>query len=301
MSDGRPYTPGFPRVERSRARRTSRRLSRFLRDRTSAVATSLILLLVGVAVFAPWLAPYPQDHVEPLQTLQPPSLQHLMGTDHLGRDVFSRILHGSRITVLVAVLSTLGAAVVGVVWGSVAAYYGHWLDEVSSRIYDVMLAFPYIVLAMALVALLGPGTTNIVFVIAIIRVPIFARLVRGVALSIKEHEYIHAAQSLGGKSLWIITRHLIPNLLGPVLILASLTMATAINTEAALSFLGLGVTPPQASWGTILANGRDYIWQAAWISTFAGVSITLAVLSFNLLGDGLRDVLDPRMQRLLEK
>jgi len=272
-----------------------------LRDRTTAIATSLIFLLVGVAVFAPWLAPYPQDYVDPLQTLQPPSLQHPMGTDHLGRDVFSRILHGSRITVLVAVLSTLGAAVVGVVWGSVAAYYGHWLDEVSSRIYDIMLAFPYIVLAMALVALLGPGTTNIVFVIAIIRVPIFARLVRGVALSIKEHEYIQAAQSLGGRSFWIITKHLIPNLLGPVLILASLTMATAINTEAALSFLGLGVTPPQASWGTILANGRDYIWQAAWISTFAGLSITLAVLSFNLLGDGLRDVLDPRMQRLLEK
>ncbi len=281
--------------------RRSRRLTRFLRDRTTSVALLLIVLLMLVALFSPWLAPFPQDHMDSRQILRPPSLQHWMGTDHLGRDVFSRILHGSRVSVLVAVLSTLGAAVVGVLWGSVSAYYGRWLDEISSRIFDIMLAFPYIVLAMALVALMGPGTTNIVIVIAIIRVPIFARLVRGVALSIKEHEYIQAAQSLGAGSLSIIARHLIPNLMGPVLILASLTMATAINTEAALSFLGLGVTPPQASWGTVLSNGRDYIWQAAWISTFSGVAITLAVLSFNLLGDGLRDVLDPRMQRQLEK
>lgn len=283
------------------APRRSRRLTRFLRDRTTSVALLLIVLLMLVALFSPWLAPFPQDHMDSRQILRPPSLQHWMGTDHLGRDVFSRILHGSRVSVLVAVLSTLGAAVVGVLWGSVSAYYGRWLDEISSRIFDIMLAFPYIVLAMALVALMGPGTTNIVIVIAIIRVPIFARLVRGVALSIKEHEYIQAAQSLGAGSLSIIARHLIPNLMGPVLILASLTMATAINTEAALSFLGLGVTPPQASWGTVLSNGRDYIWQAAWISTFSGVAITLAVLSFNLLGDGLRDVLDPRMQRQLEK
>lgn len=290
-----------PRPAAVGAPRRSRSLSRFLRDRTTSGALLLILLLTLVALFAPWLAPFPQDHMDPRQILRPPSLEHWMGTDHLGRDVFSRILHGSRVSVLVAVFSTLGAGVVGVLWGSISAYYGRWFDEISSRIFDIMLAFPYIVLAMALVALMGPGTTNIVIVIAIIRVPIFARLVRGVALSIKEHEYIQAAQSLGAGSLSIIARHLIPNLMGPVLILASLTMATAINTEAALSFLGLGVTPPQASWGTVLSNGRDYIWQAAWISTFSGLAITLAVLSFNLLGDGLRDVLDPRMQRQLEK
>lgn len=281
--------------------RGNRSLAKFFRDRTTAVALGLITGLMLLAVLAPWLAPFPQEHIDSTKILQPPGPGHWLGTDHLGRDVLSRIIHGSRVSALVAVLSTLGAAITGILWGSVSAYYGGWLDEISSRIFDIMLAFPYIVLAMALVALLGPGTANIVIVIAIIRVPIFARLVRGAALTVKEQDFIQAAQALGANSRAVIIRHLIPNLMGPVLILASLTMATAINTEAALSFLGLGVTPPQASWGTVLSNGRDYIWQAAWISTFAGLAITLAVLSFNLLGDGLRDVLDPRMQRQLEK
>lgn len=277
-------------------RARARWLNRFLSDRSTLTASIMVLALLAVAASAPWLAPFPVDHMDPQQILRPPSLAYPLGTDHLGRDVLSRILHGSRISVLVAVLSTIGAGSMGVVWGAAAAYAGGWIDEVSSRIFDILLTFPYIVLAMALVALLGPGTYNIILVIAIIRVPIFARLVRGAALTVKENEYMQAAVAIGVRPSMIVLKHLIPNLMGPVLILASLTMATAINTEAALSFLGLGVTPPQASWGTVLATGRDYIWQAAWISTFAGLAITLAVLSFNLLGDGLRDLLDPRAQ-----
>lgn len=261
----------------------------------------MIIGLVVIAVLAPWIAPYPVDYMDYSRILQPPSSHNWLGTDHLGRDVLSRIIHGSQISVLVAVLSTVGAGLIGILWGASSAYFGGWVDEISSRIFDVLLTFPYIVLAMALVALLGPGTTNIVLVIAIIRIPIFARLVRGVALTLKEDEFIQAAKALGVSAVGVIVKHLIPNLLGPVLILASLTMATAINTEAALSFLGLGVTPPQSSWGTVLANGRDYIWQAAWISTFAGIAITIAVLSFNLLGDGLRDILDPRTQSRIGK
>lgn len=286
--------------EAATERKGHRRLQQLLGDRTTMAALALIVLLMVVAIAAPVLAPYPPDRAAVRTILAPPSAQHWLGTDHLGRDVLSRILYGSRVSVVVAVLSTLGAAVVGVLWGTTAAYYGRWFDELSTRIFDIMFAFPYIVLAMALVALTGPGTANIVLVIAIIRVPIFARLVRGSALIIKESDFVQAAGALGARDLGIILRHIIPNLLGPVLVLASLTMATAINTEAALSFLGLGVTPPTASWGTVLANGRDYIWQAPWISTFAGVAITIAILGFNLLGDGLRDLLDPRIQRRLK-
>jgi len=272
-----------------------------LRDKPMVAATALIILVILVSAMAPWIAPYRQDDMDVSAMLTPPGPRHLLGTDNFGRDVLSRIIYGARISVLVGVLSTLGATVLGVAWGTVAGYFGGWIDELSSRFLDIMFAFPYIVLAMALVALIGPGTTNVVLVIAIIRVPMFARLTRGSLLSIKQNDYVVAARALGNRDHRIMVRHLLPNLVGPVLVLSTLTMATAINTEAALSFLGLGVTPPQSSWGTVLADGRNYIWQAPWISTFAGVAISLTVLGFNLLGDGLRDLLDPRLQREMGK
>ncbi|MDT3682971.1 MAG: ABC transporter permease [Truepera sp.] len=289
-------TPGLKDGPTEAVKSENRTLRKLRRDKTTLAALGLIIGLVLVVLLAPWLAPFSEEHINLQELLLAPSWAHPLGTDHLGRDVLSRILYGSQISVLVAVLSTLGAATIGTVWGTTAAYYGRWFDEISTRIFDVMFAFPYIVLAMALVALIGPGTINIIFVIAIVRIPMFARLVRASALTIKEADFIHAASALGARDYSIILKHLVPNLLGPVLVMGSLTMATAINTEAALSFLGLGVTPPQSSWGTVLSDGRDYLWQAPWISTFAGIAITIAILGFNLLGDGLRDLLDPRLR-----
>lgn len=265
-----------------------------LRDRTVASATTLIVLILLVAVAAQWIAPYPEGHLDYRNILRPPSPGNWLGTDHLGRDVLSQIIHGSRISVLVAIASTLLALVVGTVWGSVAGYLGGWFDELSMRMLDIMFAFPYIVLAMVLVALIGPGTVNIILVIGLIRLPQFTRLARGSVLKIRDAEYVQAASAIGSPASRIVLKHLIPNILGPLVVMVSLSMATAVNVEGALSFLGLGVTPPQSSWGTVLSAGRNYIIQAPWITTAAGVAITLTIIAFNLLGDGLRDALDPR-------
>lgn len=279
---------------RERRRRRTGGLWRLLRPRSVRLAALLLGVILVVAVAGPKLAPFGENEMIRGKSLQPPSREHPLGTDNFGRDVLSRIIYGTRVSLTVAIIATSLAAVVGTVWGLVSAYRGGWFDEISSRILEVMLAFPYIVLAMALVVMVGAGTRNVVLVIALIQVPEFARIVRSASLSVKRSEFVEAATALGGRAGRIMLRHILPNVLTAAIVLGSMAIALAINIEAALSFLGLGVTPPHASWGTILADGRSYIWQAPWISTFAGLAITVTVLAFNLLGDSLRDHLDPK-------
>ena len=257
----------------------------------------LAVAAIAVGIIGPRVAPYPIEKMHVDAILQGPSQQHLLGTDRLGRDVLSRLLAGSRVSISVGLLATLFAGVVGIALGLVAGFYGKWVDEVVMRVMDMLMAFPYIVLAMALVAVIGPGLSNIVLVIGIVRLPQFARLTRGAVLAVKELEFITAARSVGATSLRLVLRHVFPNVLAPIFVISSLSIATAINTEAALSFLGLGITPPMSSWGTMLADGRSNLRDAWWVATFPGIVISLASLGFNLLGDAVQDLLDPRIAK----
>lgn len=257
----------------------------------------LAVAAILIGIVGPSIAPYPIEKMHVDAILQGPSQQHLLGTDRLGRDVFSRLLAGSRVSISVGLLATLLAGVIGIALGLVAGFYGKWVDEVVMRVMDMLMAFPYIVLAMALVAVIGPGLSNIVLVIGIVRLPQFARLTRGAVLAVKELEFITAARSVGATSFRVVLRHVFPNVLAPIFVISSLSIATAINTEAALSFLGLGITPPMSSWGTMLADGRSNLRDAWWVATFPGIVISLASLGFNLLGDAVQDLLDPRIAK----
>lgn len=256
----------------------------------------IIVIMLLVALLSPSLAPHEPDMVNLAERLQPPSVTHLLGTDQFGRDILSRIIYGARVSLLVGFAGVASAAVVGVFLGSVAGYYGRWTDDVIMRFMDILLAFPYIVLAIALIAMVGPSLRNIILVIAITRIPQFARVTRGSVLSLREMEFVLASRALGQKEWRILLRHILPNALTPISVLASLSVATAILTESALSFLGLGIQPPQASWGTMIADGRRFMLDAPWIATFPGLAISLTILGYNLLGDGLRDALDPRLR-----
>jgi peptide/nickel transport system permease protein len=267
-----------------------------LRNRASLAGTVIVLGLVAAAVAAPVLAPYPPDEVHIRDKVTPPGRAYLLGTDQFGRDVLSRLLHGARVSLMLSVIGVGLATAVGTGIGTLAGYGSRWLDEVAMRVMDVLLAFPYIVLAIALIAIVGPSLQNIVLVVALTRVPQFARLARSSVLTLRDAEYVTAARAMGLTDGRILVRHVLVNIVTPIVVLASLSMATAILTESSLSFLGLGVQPPTASWGTIVSDGRNYIADGFWISTAAGLAISLAILGFNLLGDGLRDVLDPQVR-----
>lgn len=271
-------------------------LSLLVRNRASLAGSVIVLGLVAAAVAAPALAPYAPEEVHIRDKVQPPGGAYLLGTDQFGRDVLSRLLHGARISLALSVIGVGLATATGTAIGTIAGYGPRWLDEVLMRAMDVLLAFPYIVLAIALIAMVGPSLQNIVLVVALTRVPQFARLARGSVLTLRDAEYVTAARALGLTDGRILFRHVLVNIVTPVVVLASLSMATAILTESSLSFLGLGVQPPTASWGTIVSDGRNYVADGFWISTAAGLAISLAILGFNLVGDGLRDVLDPQMR-----
>lgn len=262
-----------------------------------------VIGVVGIAVivvsgaFANVIAPYDAAELHLPQRLLAPNSTFLLGTDQFGRDLLSRILFGSRISLFVGVLATAIGTLAGVALGAIAGFRGGWLDELVMRAMDVVLAFPSIVLAIAIAAVLGPSIANVVVIIGFLQIPHFARVTRASVLAAKELEFVLAARTVGQRALLILLRHVLPHALGPLIVLASLTIPGAITTEAALSFLGLGVQPPTPSWGNILADGRQYILQAAWMTTFPGLAITLAVISFNFVGDGLRDALDPRTRR----
>jgi len=269
---------------------------RFWRTRVAPLGLALVLAAVGVAVAAPWLAPHDVRAMHPDDSLRPPGGRYWFGTDEFGRDVFSRVLMGSRISLVVAFLSVLTALALGTTLGLAAGYVGGWWDAVAMRAMDVLFAFPAILLAIAIMAVLGVSLVNLVLAIGIVYTPQFARVARAAALTVRGLEFVDAARALGLHPLRILWRHVLPNVLPPVIVQVSLSLSLAILSESALSFLGLGTQPPTPSWGNMLSEGRQFLELAPWNAVFPGLAIMLVVLGFNLLGDGLRDLLDPRLR-----
>ena len=260
------------------------------------VGLVIVLLYVAAALLASALAPYDPAEGDVLARLQAPSAQHLLGTDELGRDILSRLAYGARISLTIQAAAVVLALAIGVAWGLVAGYFGGWVDDLSMRLIDVQLAFPSILLAIAIVAVLGGGLPNVIAAVGIASVPQFARLVRGVVLELRKVEYVAAARALGESDLSVMVRYVLPGTLAPVIVLGSLRMATVLLAASGLNFLGLGVQPPSPEWGAMLSNARDYMFAAPHVTTAPGLAITLVAIGFNLLSDGLRDALDPRMR-----
>ncbi|HET9287054.1 MAG TPA: ABC transporter permease [Gaiella sp.] len=280
-----------------RARRRRLLLRRFLR-RPMAVAGLVVAVgFVLMAVFAPVVAPYDPNATDFDAILEKPSWEHLLGTDELGRDVFSRIVFGARASIQAGVFSTLLAIAIAVPIGLAAGYYRGWIDPVISRVTDVLLAFPFLILAVGLAAILGPSLLNATIALGLAAVPGLVRVARGEALALREEDYVRAAVANGAGDARILGRHIVPNMTGTLIVQATVTIPAAIIGEAALSFLGLGVQPPTPSWGVMLADAQSYLSDAPRLALYPGLAIFFCSLSFNLLGDGLRDVLDPKTQR----
>jgi peptide/nickel transport system permease protein len=267
-------------------------LARFRRNRLSMLGAVIIALFLLVGVLAPYIEPYPFAAFDIPNRTQGPSAIHLWGTDQFGRDVLSRAIYGARVSLTVALSATVVGTLVGIAVGGIAGYVGGWLDEIAMRLMDIILAFPPIVLAIAVAALLEPSLQNVIGIIGFLIVPQFARVTRGSVLSVMNEGYVTAARSVGLPEGQILLRHVLPNTLGPLVVLASLTIPGAVLTEAALSYLGVGVQLPTPSWGNMIADGSSYLLQAPWLTLFPGLVISLSVLGFNLVGDGLRDALD---------
>ncbi|MFO8042580.1 MAG: ABC transporter permease [Alkalispirochaeta sp.] len=280
-----------------RARRW-RHLGKKLAKNKSAVVGGvfILLLLLMAAVPEVFATHHPTRFQNVGNRFAPPSAEHWFGTDNLGRDIYSRVIYGTQVTLSVAFRSVFFGAIVGVTLGIIAGYYGKWLDTIIMRVMDILLAFPGILLALAIVSTLGASLDNVVIAIAIFSVPSFARIVRGSTLVVRNLEYVEAIRALGARDVKIIVQHVLPNVLSPIIVQATLYIATAILIASGLSFLGLGAQPPTPEWGLMLSAGRDFIWNAVHVTLFPGLAIVLAVLAFNLLGDGLRDALDPRTQ-----
>ncbi|MFL5925561.1 MAG: ABC transporter permease [Gaiellaceae bacterium] len=281
-----------------RARRRKLLRKRFLRRPLAVVGLVVALLFVLVAIFAPWVAPYSPDATDFNATLAPPFTPgHVLGTDELGRDVLSRIIWGSRASIQAGVLATALAILIAVPIGIAAGYYRGWIDPVIARVTDVLLAFPFLILAVALAAILGPSLTNATIALGLGAVPGLIRVARGEALGLREEDYVRAAVANGAGDVAILGRHILPNMTSTLIVQATVLIPAAIIGEAVLSFLGLGVQPPTPSWGVMLADAQSYVSQAPRLAIFPGLAIFFCSLSFNLLGDGLRDVLDPRTTR----
>jgi peptide/nickel transport system permease protein len=262
-----------------------------------AFAMMVIVIFVVVGVLASVLAPQDPNAQDLVARLKPPlSPGHVLGTDVLGRDVLSRLIYGTRVSLVVGFTAVALAGVLGVVVGLVSGYFGGWVDSVFMRVVDAWLAFPFLLMAIAIVAILGPGLKNIVIALAITGWVVYARLVRGETLSLREREFVLSARGLGASRPAIMVQHILPNILAPILVVATLELGVVIVTEASLSFLGLGADASQSSWGQTLADGRAYITQAWWLVTLPGLAIFVVVLAVNVLGDGIRDALDPRLQ-----
>jgi len=272
----------------------NRAFEKFLRNRSAVAGAILVLLFVGLAVLAPLIAPFDPSKTNFVALRQPPSLTYWFGTDEIGRDILSRVMHGGVASLYAGVVSVLIAVLIGVPIGLVAGWYGGWTDAAISRATDALLAVPFLILAIALAAALGPSLVNAMIAIGLSQVPIFVRLARGQTLVVKSEDFVEGAHAVGVADAMILARHVAPNILPPILVQATLTVATAIIAEASLAFLGLGQQPPAPSWGSMLNTAKNYLEQAPWMSLSPGVAIFLVVLGFNLLGDGLRDALDPR-------
>lgn len=269
----------------------------FRKNRLALVGLGIVIFFIIIAIIAPIIAPFGFKEQQLTERLTAPSGKHWFGTDDFGRDIFSRIVYGARISLWVGLFSVLASAVAGTLLGIVAGYYGKWADSIISRMFDIMLAFPSILLAIAVVAILGPSLQNALVAIAVINIPNFGRLVRSKVLSVKQEEYIMSARAVGMKDSRILLHHILPNSVTPVIVQATLAIATAIIEAAALGFLGLGAQAPTPEWGKMLSDSKQYLVQAPWTLFFPGIAIMLTVLGFNLMGDGLRDVLDPKMKQ----
>lgn len=271
-----------------------------LSNPVTVVSSVVLLAVVVIAVAANWLTPHGVNDIDVPNALRAPSGAHWFGTDELGRDVFSRVLVAIQASIRVAVISVAFAAVVGVTVGLLAGYRGGWLDTVLMRVVDVMFAFPVLLLALAVVAILGPGITTTTLAIGIVYTPIFARVARASTLSVRVEPYVAVSRTMGSGPVFILTRHILPNISGPLIVQTSLSLAFAILSEAALSFLGLGIQPPQPSLGRMIFDSQGFVTLAWWMAVFPGAAIFVIVLAFNLLGDGLRDVLDPKQRTMIE-
>lgn len=297
MEAQKEIEPPQPKEERSQSL-ILESMKLFFQHKLAVIGSVIVFLFLILAVFAPLIAPFEINEQSLGERFSAPSAAHWFGTDDFGRDIFSRVVHGARISLWVGFFSVLGSVILGTLLGLIAGYGGRVLDAVISRLFDILLAFPSILLAIAIVSILGPSLQNALIAIAIINVPTFGRLVRSKVLSIKQEEYVLAAKAVGMSHRRIVLRHILPNSMVPVIVQATLAIGTAIIEAAALGFLGLGAQAPSPEWGKMLADARPYLVQAPWTLIFPGVAIMLTVLGFNLMGDGLRDTLDPKMKKI---
>ncbi|MFD2761434.1 nickel transporter permease [Lentibacillus juripiscarius] len=293
--------PDYPENEDTKHAKARRKIwtesiLRIMKSKTSLIGFCIILILIITALFAPFIATHSPTEQSIINQYQEPSSEHLLGTDALGRDIFSRIVYGTRISIQIGVIAVGISMIIGVLLGAVAGYFGKWIDQVIMRFIDILLAFPSILLAIALVAVLGPSLKNAMIAIGIIGIPQFARIVRSAVLSVKETEYIEAARAIGAKHGRTLIQHVLPNCTAPIIVQATLSIGTAILDAAGLSFLGLGAQPPKPEWGAMLSDGRAALQNAPWVITFPGLAIFFVVIGFNLFGDGLRDALDPKLK-----
>ena len=269
---------------------------RAFQSRSAQIGGVVMLVLLIGAIFGPLIAPYPPDKPNYVHQFESPSRTHLLGTDEFGRDTFSRLLYGARIALAIGLIADGIAGVIGTTLGLISGYYSGKVDSWIMRFMDIMLAFPYLLLAMIVVAVLGPSLRNAMIAIGVVYIPQFARLVRGTVLTVREQDYVDAATVIGNSAPRIMLRHVLPNAVVPIIVMATLTIGYAILEASGLSFLGLGAQPPTAEWGAMLSGGRNYMLSDIWLATIPGLAILITVLGFNLLGDGLRDALDPRLR-----
>jgi peptide/nickel transport system permease protein len=272
-------------------------LRQLLREPTTIFGLILLLLFVVLALLAPFISPHDPLAPNVQASLTPPSAAYPLGTDKLGRDLLSRLLYGAQISLRSGILVVLGAGTFGTVIGLLAGYRGGWADELLMRVTDIFFAFPFLILAMAIAAALGPSLRNALIAVAVVSWPVYARLVRGQVLVLRERDFVQAAYAIGSPGVRILLRHLLPNVLAPLLVQASFDMGTTILSVAGLSFIGFGAQPPTPEWGTMISEGRNYITTQWWLTGVPAAAILLLVAAFNLLGDGLRDILDPRLKR----
>ncbi len=270
---------------------------RLRKNKAAVVGGVLILLFIVIAIIGPFLTMKDPYEVDILNKIQSPSAEHWFGTDNFGRDIFTRIIHGMGLTLYVGFFSVVIGGVVGVLFGVVSGYYGGTLDTIIMRIMDILLAFPGIILALAIVSVLGGSLTNVIIAVGVFSIPAFARIVRGSTLTVRKLEYIDAMRALGASDARIIFKHILPNVMSPIIVQATLRIATAVLTASGLSFLGLGAKPPAPEWGAMLSDGRSYMADAPHMVLVPGIMIVLVVLAFNIFGDGLRDALDPKMKK----
>ncbi|MEW4368513.1 nickel transporter permease [Paenibacillus kandeliae] len=268
----------------------------FMRNKTAVFGLMIVLLFVVLAILAPLITRYEYTTQVLADRLQAPSAQHWFGTDDLGRDIFTRTIYGARLSLWVGLLSVIGSIIVGTALGILAGFYGKWVDMIISRFFDILLAFPGILLAIAIVAVLGPSLQNALYAIAIVNIPTYGRLVRSRVLSLRQEEFITAARAIGVPDTRILFRHILPNSITPIIVQGTLGIATAIIEAAGLGFLGLGAQPPEPEWGKMLSDSRQFIQTAPWTVIFPGLCILLTSLGFNLMGDGLRDTFDPKLK-----